>query len=56
MSERGDFKVKATLAQSFSEYLTENDFTRIFTPKIVSQGAEGGANVFKVPYFQKKRI
>lgn len=48
------FKVKATLAQSFSEYLTENDFTRIFTPKIVSQGAEGGANVFKVPYFQKE--
>lgn len=48
------FKVKATLAQSFSEYLTENDFTRIFTPKIVSQGAEGGANVFKVPYFRKE--
>ncbi|WP_242213184.1 aspartate--tRNA(Asn) ligase [Bacillus cereus group sp. BfR-BA-01383] len=48
------FKVKATLAQSFSEYLTENDFTRIFTPKIVSQGAEGGANVFKLPYFQKE--
>ncbi|MDR4984865.1 MULTISPECIES: aspartate--tRNA(Asn) ligase [Bacillus cereus group] len=48
------FKVKAILAQSFSEYLTENDFTRIFTPKIVSQGAEGGANVFKLPYFQKE--
>ncbi|MDM5238959.1 aspartate--tRNA(Asn) ligase [Bacillus cereus] len=48
------FKVKATLAQSFSEYLTENDFTHIFTPKIVSQGAEGGANVFKLPYFQKE--
>ena len=39
------FKVKSTLVQSFSEFLIENDFTRIFTPKIVSQGAEGGANV-----------
>ena len=48
------FKVKSTLVQSFSELLIENDFTRIFTPKIVSQGAEGGANVFKLPYFQKE--
>ncbi|EOP09708.1 MULTISPECIES: aspartate--tRNA(Asn) ligase [Bacillus] len=48
------FKVKSTLVQSFSEFLIGNDFTRIFTPKIVSQGAEGGANVFKLPYFQKE--
>ncbi|MET7019580.1 aspartate--tRNA(Asn) ligase [Bacillus mycoides] len=48
------FKVKSTLVQSFSEFLIENDFTRVFTPKIVSQGAEGGANVFKLPYFQKE--
>lgn len=48
------FKVKSALVQSFSEVLIENDFTRIFTPKIVSQGAEGGANVFKLPYFQKE--
>ncbi|MGN4423115.1 aspartate--tRNA(Asn) ligase [Bacillus cereus group sp. MYBK30-1] len=48
------FKVKSTLVQSFSEFLVENDFTRIFTPKIVSQGAEGGANVFKLPYFQRE--
>lgn len=48
------FKVKSTLVQSFGEFLIENDFTRVFTPKIVSQGAEGGANVFKLPYFQKE--
>ncbi|PEK95677.1 aspartate--tRNA(Asn) ligase [Bacillus mycoides] len=48
------FKVKSTLVQSFSEFLIENDFTRVFTPKIVSQGAEGGANVFKLSYFQKE--
>ncbi|MDZ5610320.1 aspartate--tRNA(Asn) ligase [Bacillus pseudomycoides] len=48
------FTVQSTLVQAFSEFLIENDFTRIFTPKIVSQGAEGGANVFKLPYFQKE--
>lgn len=48
------FQVQSTLVQAFSEYLIKNDFTQIFTPKIVSQGAEGGANVFKLPYFQKE--
>ncbi|MCJ8008657.1 aspartate--tRNA(Asn) ligase [Lederbergia wuyishanensis] len=46
------FKVQSTFVRAFSEFLIENDFTQIFTPKIVSQGAEGGANVFKLPYFQ----
>ena len=50
------FKVKSTLVQSFSEFLIENDFTRIFTPKIVSQGAEGGANVLSFHTSKKKRI
>ncbi|MBS4196692.1 aspartate--tRNA(Asn) ligase [Lederbergia citri] len=48
------FKVQSTLVQAFSEFLIMNDFTQIFTPKIVSQGGEGGANVFKLPYFQKE--
>ncbi|MCI0764411.1 aspartate--tRNA(Asn) ligase [Bacillus sp. TL12] len=48
------FMIQSTLVQAFSEFLIENDFIRIFTPKIVSQGAEGGANVFKLPYFQKE--
>src|SRR5690606_37218691 len=48
------FNVQSTLVQAFSESLIKNDFTQIFTPKIVSQGAEGGANVFKLPYFQKE--
>ncbi|MBS4219963.1 aspartate--tRNA(Asn) ligase [Bacillus sp. FJAT-49711] len=48
------FKVQSTLVEAFSEFLIDHDFTRIFTPKIVSQGAEGGANVFKLPYFEKE--
>ncbi|MGG2065879.1 aspartate--tRNA(Asn) ligase [Bacillus sp. S14(2024)] len=47
------FTIKSMLAHAFSEYLLQNDFTRIFTPKIVSQGAEGGANVFQLRYFEK---
>ena len=39
-------KVKAVLAQAFSEFLIKNDFTQIFTPKIVAQGTEGGSNFY----------
>ena len=45
------FKVKSTLVQSFSEFLIENDFTRIFTPKIVSQGQR--SKCFKLPYSKR---
>ena len=48
------FSIKATLAHAFGEYLNSEKFTRIFTPKIVSQGAEGGANVFTLNYFGKE--
>jgi len=48
------FKVSSTIAQSFAEYLLSVGFTQIFTPKIVSEGAEGGANVFKMDYFGKE--
>lgn len=48
------FKVSSTIAHSFAEYLTTIGFTQIFTPKIVSEGAEGGANVFKMDYFGKQ--
>ncbi len=48
------FKIKSTLEEAFREYLMNMGFIRIFTPKIVSQGAEGGANVFKLNYFGKE--
>ena len=48
------FRVSSTIAQSFAEYLLSVGFTQIFTPKIVSEGAEGGANVFKMDYFGKQ--
>lgn len=47
------FKVSSTIVKAFSEYLTSCGFTQIFTPKIVAEGAEGGANVFSLDYFGK---
>lgn len=47
-------KVQSTIAKAFADFLTEEGFTQIFTPKIVSEGAEGGANVFKMDYFGKQ--
>ncbi|EOR25980.1 aspartyl-tRNA ligase [Niallia nealsonii AAU1] len=47
------FTVQSMFVKGFAEFLTKEGFTRIFTPKIVSQGAEGGANVFTFNYFDK---
>ncbi len=42
------------IANMFRQYLTENGFVEIFTPKIVATGTEGGAEVFPVIYFGKE--
>ncbi|MDY4251367.1 MULTISPECIES: aspartate--tRNA(Asn) ligase [unclassified Clostridium] len=47
------FKIQNIIVQSFREFLIEKGFTEIFTPKIVSEGAEGGTQLFKIKYFEK---
>lgn len=47
------FKIQATISQAFSEYLRSQDFIEIHTPKIVASGTEGGANLFKIQYFDR---
>lgn len=42
------------ILKSFRDFLVEQGFTEIITPKIVCEGAEGGTEVFKVDYFGKK--
>src|SRR5690606_34915868 len=44
-------KAKAALVGAFRHHLDEQDFTEIFTPKLVSAGAEGGANLFEVDFY-----
>ncbi len=51
---RSTFKIEEGLVRGFRKYLEGNDFTEIFSPKIVSSGAEGGSNIFKLEYFGKK--
>ncbi len=50
---RNIFKVQSEIAKTFREFLIKEGFTEIFSPKIVLGGAEGGANIFKVKYFDK---
>lgn len=52
--ERAKFKLQEGIVRGFREFLFAQGFTEIRTPKIVSRGAEGGANVFKMNYFNKK--
>lgn len=48
------FKVEAVLAQAFQSYLEREGFTQVFSPKIVSEGTEGGTELFEIKYFDKK--
>lgn len=48
------FKVQNIIVNAFREFLNNNGFTEIHTPKIVKEGAEGGTEVFEVKYFENK--
>ena len=52
--ERAKFKLQEGIVRGFRDYLHGQGFTEIRTPKIVARGAEGGSNVFKLDYFNKK--
>ncbi|XP_055379753.1 aspartate--tRNA ligase, cytoplasmic [Condylostylus longicornis] len=46
------FRLEAGVCKLFRDILTEQGFTEIHTPKIISAASEGGANVFTVSYFK----
>ena len=54
--ERAPFRIQEGLARAFREYLYEQGFTEIHTPKIGARSAEGGANLFKLSYFQSPAV
>lgn len=56
IQERSKFKIQEGLVRAFRDYLYEQGFTEIHTPKIGSRGAEGGANLFKLSYFHKPAV
>ncbi|MEO5627739.1 MAG: aspartate--tRNA(Asn) ligase [Candidatus Saccharimonadales bacterium] len=51
LQEQKIFKIRARALQAFRNYLTENDFVEIQTPKLLGAAPEGGTEVFKLDYF-----
>lgn len=45
------FRLQHAVIQHFEEFFTGEGFTRIMTPKVLTTGTEGGADLFKVDYF-----
>ncbi len=48
---RAVFELKSLTTRLIDEYLVDNGFVEVFTPKLVASGAEGGSTLFKVDYF-----
>ena len=48
------FKVQSTLTRFLREYLYNNYFTEIHTPKLIGAASESGSEVFEVKYFDRK--
>jgi nondiscriminating aspartyl-tRNA synthetase len=48
------FKIYAEVLHSYAEYLRSQDFMEIKTPKLLSTSTEGGAEFFKVKYFDRE--
>ncbi len=48
------FKLYSLLLEAYDSALRENGFTEIKTPKILEAASEGGANFFKLDYFEKE--
>ncbi|MFV0362981.1 MAG: aspartate--tRNA(Asn) ligase [Suipraeoptans sp.] len=56
LKERAKFKIQEGLTRAFRDYLYDEGFTEIHSPKIASKGAEGGANMFKLEYFHRPAV
>lgn len=54
--ERAKFKIQEGIVRGFRDFLYEQGFTEIHTPKIGAKGAEGGSNIFKLSYFHKPAV
>ena len=48
------FKLYDILLKSYETVMRENEFIEIKTPKLLGAATEGGANFFKVKYFEKE--
>lgn len=47
------FVIQGGVVELFSEFLRARSFRQIFSPKLIGTASEGGANVFKLGYFDR---
>ena len=48
------FKIQSDMVKHLRDYLYQNDFQEIHTPKLIGAASESGAEVFEVKYFDQK--
>lgn len=53
---RAVFRIQAAICRAFREFLQEEGFTEIHTPKLGRAGAEGGSSQFRLDYFGRKAV
>ncbi|MBM3291190.1 aspartate--tRNA(Asn) ligase [Candidatus Bathyarchaeota archaeon] len=51
---RAIFTIQNRILKCFREYLTDNGYMEFQPPCIISSASEGGAELFPLPYFEKK--
>ncbi|SCM03950.1 aspartate--tRNA ligase, putative [Plasmodium chabaudi adami] len=47
------FYLQSEICKIFRNYLIDNNFTEIHTPKLLGESSEGGANAFQINYFNQ---
>lgn len=47
------FRIQSKLVEGFREFLYQNDFIEIHTPKLIGTASETGSEVFEVKYFDR---
>ena len=47
-------KIQSEFVRAMRQYLYDNDFTEIHTPKLIGTASESGSEVFEVDYFDRK--
>jgi len=48
------FKIKSAFIKALRNYLENNDYTEIHTPKLIKTASESGSSVFEVNYYDDK--
>ena len=48
------FQIQSSLVRYMREYLYNNEFTEIHSPKLIGAASESGSEVFEVKYFDRK--